>query len=353
MNMFADWAVRLRTVVVALALVCSSLGVSALAYADDASGEGKGEIKLTFLGTGAPRPSEERSGPAILVEAGPHRFMVDTGSGTREQMFRSGGWELVTGLDMILVTHLHYDHTIDIPDINLTGFMYGRRTPLTVFGPEGTEDMCSHLEAAFKWDKEMRALVGVNMTGSNIVAHDVHPGVIFEQDGLKITAFEVEHMPINIETGDRLPFWGQTLGYRVDYKGRSVVFSGDTRSTPKSELLIYGQNADVLVHEVQVPSPGNSEEARLANISLSVHTTPKQAGYVFDHTKPRLAVYSHIIPPQTTAEDLQRETAPYYSGALLTAEDFMTLTIGDEIVQGTQRMGGTHIFEKSDVVNDE
>jgi ribonuclease Z len=309
-------------------------------------------IRLTILGTGAPRPSEQRSGPSILVEAGRHRFLVDAGPGTREQMFRAGGWELITGLDTILVTHLHYDHTIEIPDLGLTGFMYGRRTPLRVYGPEGIGEMCRHFEAAFQWDKDMRRLVGVNMTGSDIVAHEIRPGVFFEEDGLTITAFEVEHMPIDVETGERLEFYGQTLGYRVDYRGRSVVFSGDSRSTPASELLRHGKGVDVLIHEVQVPSPGDSREARLANISLSVHSTPAQAGYVFEHTRPRLAVYSHIIPPETTAAQLAEATRPHYRGPLTTAEDLMVITVGDEIAVERDSRRGTHVFEQSKVVTD-
>lgn len=317
-----------------------------------------GVIKLTFLGTGAPRPSERRSGPATLVEAGPHRFLVDAGSGTREQMFRSGGWELITALDMILLTHLHYDHMIDVPDITATGWMYGRRAPMKIYGPRGTKEMSGHFEAAFKWDHDMRELVGIPMTGANIEPHDIGPGVIFEKDGLKITAFEVEHMPVDIATGKRIKFadgsdfYGQTLGFRIDYKGRSVLFSGDTRSTPESKILEYGKGVDVLVHEVQVPSKGNSKEAQLANMSLSVHTTPAQAGFIFSKTKPRMAVYNHVIPPDTSGEELAAETKPHYQGPLITAEDFMTITIGDKIAVGEQARGGTRQFEKARVVND-
>jgi ribonuclease Z len=317
-----------------------------------------GTIKLTFLGTGAPRPSERRSGPATLVEAGPFRILVDAGSGTREQMFRAGGWELITGLDTILLTHLHYDHMIDVPDITATGWMYGRRVPMKVYGPRGTREMSDHFSAAFRWDHDMRELVGIPMAGSKIEAEDIGPGVIFDKDGLTITAFEVEHMPIDVATGERLKFadgsefYGQTLGYRIDYKGRSVLFSGDTRSTAASQILNHGQSVDVLVHEVQVPSKGSSKEARLANMSLSVHSTPEQVGLIFDKTRPRMAVYNHIIPPDTGADELNRETRPYYKGPLTVAEDFMTITIADKIEVGQQARGGTHVFERAKVVDD-
>ena len=316
-------------------------------------------IKVTLLGTGAPRPSLRRSGPASLVEAGPFKFLIDAGSGTREQMFRVGAWELITGLDTILLTHLHYDHMIDVPDIAATGWMYGRRTPMTVYGPRGTEEMIEHFNAAFKWDHDMRELVGIPMEGSKMVGHDIGPGVIFDKGGLKITAFPVEHMPIDVATGEELNFadgshfYGLTLGYRVDYKGHSVLFSGDTRSTEKSEILTYGRGVDVLIHEVQVPSKGDSQEAKLANMSLSVHSTPEQVGKIFAGTKPRLAVYNHIIPPDTNADELAAETRPYYKGPVITGEDFMTITIGKEITIGEQRLGGTQVFEQSRVVHDD
>ena len=73
------------------------------AYADSGA-----VIKLTFLGTGAPRPSLSRYGPAILVEAGDYKIMVDAGPGMRERLFQAGGFEMLTAVDHILVTHLHF-----------------------------------------------------------------------------------------------------------------------------------------------------------------------------------------------------------------------------------------------------
>ncbi len=309
-----------------------------------------GEIKLTFLGTGAPRPSHDRYGPAILVEAGEFKIMVDAGPGMRERLFQSGGFEKLTAIDHILITHLHFDHTISVPGLWLTGWLYGRKTAMAVFGPEGTAAMMEHFAAAYDWDIRYRTIVGVHEAGSQILATDIGPGVFFDKDGLKITAFEVEHMPIDTGTGEPLGLDGATLGYRIDYRGRSVLFSGDTRSTPASEIIRIGRGVDVLIHETQVPAPGNSPEAILANVSLSVHSTPAQVAYVFNRTRPRLGVYSHIIPPEITAEELLALTD--YDGEMLVAHDLMTLTIGDEIVVGRAEGEGTDIFTEADVVDE-
>lgn len=306
------------------------------------------DIRLTFLGTGAPRPSHERYGPSILVEAGEYKVLVDAGPGMRERMFQAGGFELLTAVDHILITHLHFDHTISVPGLWLTGWLFGRKVPMKIFGPAGTTKMMGHFRAAYDWDIEYRITVGIHSEGSEVISRDIGPGVFFDEGGLKMTAFNVEHMPVDTETGESLGLKGATLGYRIDYKGRSVLFSGDTRSTVESDILDVGKGVDVLIHETQVPTPGNSPEAVLANVSLVVHSTPEQVAHVFNETRPRLGVYSHIIPPEVGADELLPMTD--YDGNMLVAEDLMTLTIGDEIVVG-RAAGGTNIFTEADVVD--
>jgi ribonuclease Z len=308
------------------------------------------EIKLTFLGTGAPRPSHDRYGPSILVEAGEYKVMVDAGPGMRERLFQAGGFEMLTKVDHLLITHLHFDHTISAPGLWLTGWLFGRKVPMNVYGPEGTAAMMKNFETAYDWDIRYRKLVGVHARGSELLATDLNPGVFFDKGGLKITAFEVEHLPINTETGELLGLEGATLGYRIDYGGRSVLFSGDTNTSPVSDIIKYGKGVDVLIHETQVPAPGNSPEAVLANVSLSVHSTPAQVAYVFEQTRPRLGVYSHIIPPEIKSDELLGMTD--YDGRMVVAEDLMTLTIGEKITFGRAEGQGTDIFTEADVVQE-
>ena len=327
---------------IGIVLICSFIVYPTVSVAQNDT------LRITFLGTGAPRPSFERYGPSILVEAGEHKFLVDAGWGVRQRMFAAGGFELLTTIDHVVLTHLHYDHTMGLADVWLTGWLYGRRVPLHVQGPAGTVAMLDHIKQANKWDLDNRRLVGVPMMGTAIAATDIAPGVIFDRDGLKITAFLVEHKPLDRKTGEELQPQGQAFGYRVDFGEHSAVFSGDTR--PSDNLVRYAQDVDVLIHETQVLSPGNSREAVLANVSLGVHTTPEQAGGIFSRTKPRMAVYSHIIPPDTAATDLAAATKPFYKGPLAVAHDYMTITIGAEIVVGERARYENLIFEKSRVL---
>ena len=309
-------------------------------------------MKLTFLGTGAPRPSTERYGPSIYVEAGEHKILVDAGPGMRERLFEAGGFEAISAVDHVLVTHLHFDHTVSISSAWLSGWLFGRRVPLVVQGPEGIKKMMGHIKEAYQWDVDYRVMVGVPIEGSELIVEEVSTGVIFEEGGLKITAFPVEHMPVNLNTRELLGLRGETLGYRIDYKGHSVLFSGDTKTTAQSEILKYGKNIDLLIHEVQVPSPGATPEANLANVSLSIHSTPEEVAKVFAKTKPKMAIYSHIIPPGTTAEDLISATEPKYKGPLTVAHDFMEITLsGDEIIIGEREKRGGGKFEESKVLD--
>lgn len=308
------------------------------------------DIKLTFLGTGAPRPSPTRYGPSILLEAGETKLLVDAGPGMRQRIFQAGGFELLTDIDTVLITHLHFDHTIELPNLWLTGWLFGRKKNMKVYGPEGTEDFMSHFEQAFDWDLRYRYLTNVHVEGSDLITTDIEPGVFYNQNGIKITAFDVAHLPLDPETEELLGLEGATFGYRVDYKGRSVVFSGDTRSLPGSKIIEISKGVDVLIHETQIPYPGDSKEAKLANVSMIVHSSPEQVAYVFNETRPRLGIYHHIIPPETTRDELLGMTD--YDGRMEVAEDLMTLMIGDEITVGmAERMDG-QTFLESDAVDD-
>ena len=308
------------------------------------------DIKLTFLGTGAPRPSPKRYGPSILLEAGDTKLLVDAGPGMRQRIFQAGGFELLTDIDTVLITHLHFDHTIELPNLWLTGWLFGRKKNMQVYGPEGTEEFMNHFEQAFDWDLRYRYLTNVHVEGSDLITTDIEPGVFYNKNGIKITAFDVAHLPMDPDTEELLGLEGATFGYRVDYKGRSVVFSGDTRSLPGSKIIEISKGVDVLVHETQIPYPGDSKEAKLANVSMIVHSSPEQVAYVFNETRPRLGIYHHIIPPETTRDELLGMTD--YDGRMEVAEDLMTLMIGDEITVGMAERMDAQTFLESDAVDD-
>jgi ribonuclease Z len=278
------------------------------------------QIKVTLLGTGAPEPVMNRFGPSTLVEAGGKKFLFDAGRGALQRLTQvNTKWGDVEGL---FLTHLHSDHVVGFPDLWLTGWLVTRRdVPIHVWGPRGTKNMMSHLEQAFEFDIKIRVYDDrAAPDGVVILAEDVVEGVLYEKSGVKISAFEVDHAPVK-----------PAFGYRIDFGGRSVVLSGDTRFS--ENLIRHSQGVDLLIHEVVSPETlqrtGVPPE-RAKNI-IAHHTTPEQAGEVFARTKPKLALYSHIVRPTATEQEIIAPTRKTYAGPLELGEDLMVIEVGDRV----------------------
>ncbi len=286
-----------------------------------ATAQPAGTLQITLLGTGNPRPNMERFGPAILIEAGSQRLLIDAGRGAAQRLFEIGQRELLIGLDAVLLTHLHSDHTVGLPDVWLTPWIFGRSRALALFGPGGTADMARHLTQAYQWDIATRSKdEGFPAAGIRFDAKDVTPGVVYERDGLKVTAFGVDHGAFAVPA----------LGYRVDYQGRSALFSGDMRFDER--IIAHAKGVDVMVLEVISPEV----EARRAQVQdpkaleriLARHISPDQAGTLFTKAAPRLAVFTHIVPSPATADDLVPVARKTYAGPLAVGYDLMTIVVG-------------------------
>jgi ribonuclease Z len=285
------------------------------------------ELKVTLLGTGSPIPVEERFGPSILVEAGPEKLLIDCGRGASLRL-----WQLhipLGAVTAVFLTHLHSDHIVGIPDLWLTGWLpppFGHRThAFQIWGPVGTNEMMANLQKAFATDIRFRMADGIPEQGIAVAAQDIAQGPVYEKNGVKVTAFEVDHATAK-----------PAFGYRIDYRGHSVVLSGDTR--PTENLIRFSKDVDLLIHEVAWARPELLQKSQAARIIIGLHTTPEQAGTIFARVKPRLAVYSHVVlittdpafsePNDTDVLKLTRKT---YGGPLEMGQDLMTIGIGNNI----------------------
>jgi ribonuclease Z len=275
-------------------------------------------LTVVLLGSGGgPLVNLQQFGASTLIEAGSERFLFDCGRGATIRLTQFG--VPIGSISRLFLTHLHSDHVIQIPDLLLTGWVGGgRRIPLEVWGPDGTRDMMDQIQRAFAFDIHMRRDVDESAPaeGIKVVSHDIKQGVVFDERGVKITAFLVDH-------GRVVP----AFGYRVDYRGHSVALSGDTRFS--ENLIRFAHGVDVLVHEVvdQDAVRARSSDPKGLERIISHHTTPEQAGEVFARVKPRLAVYSHA----SNAESVLTQTRKTYAGPLQGPEDMLTIEIGDKI----------------------
>ena len=287
------------------------------------------DFKVTLLGTGDPIPRIDRFGPATLVEVGGQELLFDVGRGATQRLVQMN--IALSAIDAVFLTHFHHDHLVGLPDIWMTGWIpppFGRRSvPFEVWGPTGTASLLSNLEEAFALNTSIRIPDELLVPeGIEMVAHEFDKdGVVYEKDGVKVTAFAVDHGALI----------KPSYGYRVDYDGRAVVISGDTRFD--RNLIAAAKGADLIVHEVALASDellASSEQFRRI---VAHHTTPEEAGIVFAEVSPKLAVYTHLVMlssktiPEAPLSSLITRTRKNYDGPLVIGEDLMTFIVDDTV----------------------
>jgi len=289
------------------------------------SGAWAQDFKVTLLGTGAPPPLPERLGPSTLVEAGKEKLLFDAGRGATIRLTQIS--VPIGEINALFLTHFHSDHTSGIPDLWLTGWIgryYGnRQRPFRIIGPKGTVSLMQNLERAYADDIRIRLadeknpIEGVEIAPSEYTSD----GVVYENNGVKVTAFEVDH-------GDLIK---PAYGYRVDYDGRSVIISGDTRYSANLEK--YAQGATVVIHEVAIANQEYYDKTPIVKYVMAHHITPEEAGSLFARLQPKLAAYTHLVLlgspayPTPKVADIERKTREKYSGPLALGTDLMAFDI--------------------------
>ncbi len=259
-------------------------------------------LHLGLCGTGSPFPDERRGGPCTLVIAGSRMWLVDAGAGSVRSIGRMGFD--VGRIDALLLTHFHSDHIDGLGELMLQRWVAGQRSePLPVHGPPGVEGVIGGLMQAYAPDRHYRvahhgaATVPPGGFGGAPRAFALGPegrAVLLKDADLEVVAFAVDHAPVH-----------PAVGFRVAYKGRVVVISGDTNPSPAVQR--EAQGADVLLHEALQPELVNrlqqgAERAGRANLRkifadiLDYHTTPEEAAVIAQAAGVRLLVLHHIVP---------------------------------------------------------
>jgi ribonuclease Z len=258
-------------------------------------GSVKPATQIVLLGTGTPYPDPNASGPATAVVVGERVFLFDAGAGVMRRMNAAG--LPISGPEAVFITHLHSDHTLGYADLILTSWMVRRSRTLPVYGPLGLRRMTDHLLAAFAEDIQIRTygLEREVAGGYRVKVHEIDSGVVYDHDGVRVTAFKVAHGS-----------WRKAYGYRVETPDRSLVISGDAR--PSESVVRAARGADVLVHEVYSPlhlapedRPGGQHWPRYMR---EFHTSDVELGTLAARANPKLLILTHIIRMGSTDEQL-------------------------------------------------
>ncbi len=296
-------------------------------------------LHVALCGTGSPLPSPTRAGPCNVVIAGTHIFVVDSGEGGARTITLMG---LPAGrIEGLFLTHFHSDHIDGMGPLMLARWTSGTNTtPLPVHGPTGVEQVVAGFNTAYLIDNSYRtghhgpAIAPPTGAGGTAIAFALPEDgkgdtvVVLEENGLKITAIRVDHGPVK-----------PAVGYRFDYKGRSVVISGDTSKSPA--LIAAAKGADLLVHEALQPrlmkmmtaglaAKGQKNMAQITRDILNYHTTPEEAADVAKAAGVKELVLTHIVPSIPSKffnPAFLGDAAAHFGGPLIVGEDGMMFSL--------------------------
>lgn len=284
-------------------------------------------IAVTTLGTGTPFLDPERFSQSILVEAGRHKLLFDTGRNVATRLAQAG--IVPASVEKVFFTHYHSDHTVGFADFWLTSWIQaggGRTAPLLATGPTGIDALVEGHRTAFADDIRIRVHdQKLPIEGTQVIVNEfTEDGVVFDEDGIVVTAFDVDH-------GEAIK---PNFGYRIDFDGRSVVISGDAKNDLRVASVAKG--CDLLLHS---SGAATTELASLPDVAriLDHHTTPEEAGRIFAAASARLSVLIHIVrigrpgSRRITTDEIAELARQFYEGEIVVADDLMRFEIGEKI----------------------
>jgi ribonuclease Z len=280
--------------------------------------------KVVMLGVGTPTPDPNRSGPSVAVVVNDEPYLFDAGTGVVRQAQaatpRYGG--SIAGLTAsklrrVFLTHLHTDHTIGLPDLLFTPWSQGAHLPLHVHGPEGTAALGSHIQEAWRPDRQVRlsGLEPVSDQGWQLdVAEFAGAGRVYADANIAVDAVSVHHGS-----------WPQAYGFVVETPDRVIVISGDN-SRPEL-LLDAATGADLVIHEAYgVEHFGSTYEER-GDLDLWTtyhklfHSSTEQLAAMVEQARPGLLVLYHEMLWTGDRDANAKEIRARYDGPVVSARD--------------------------------
>jgi ribonuclease Z len=271
--------------------------------------------KIVMLGTGTPVPDANRASASVAVIHKGQAYLFDIGAGAVHNATRARYKYGIPSLYpsqicCLFVTHMHSDHTLDYAELVYT-LWWRRPGRLRAFGPPGMQEMTDGLHAMMAPDLRTRLSSSqpvANPDGYKVDVTELADGFVFEHDGVRIEAFEVDH-------GDIKP----AFGYRIDTSDISIVISGDTAISAK--LLEMSRGVDVLIHEVISDSGLAKNSEGFQAYHRQSHTPASDLGRLASEARPGLLVLYHGLYYGVPEARIVEEVKSTYDGPVVLAND--------------------------------
>jgi ribonuclease Z len=285
-------------------------------------------MQVILLGTGSPKSTPDRSKPANVVIAGSKAFLVDCGGGVVERLLAAG--VLPESVKDVLFTHHHSDHNSGFVDFFVSGWTgagrFSRSEPLNVYGPSNTGTIIGKLMEHLAWDIQLRVLQAKNdPRGGEVNYMENDDGVVYDDDGVKITAFPVDHGIVK-----------PAIGYKFEYRGKTIIISGDTR--PCENMVHHAKGTDILVHEAYSKHltdfalermPGKNEAKTRSAIEsvMQYHSSTVEAAEIAKEAEVKHLVFTHLLPPPSPVWYFEKiwtkGVSDIYGGKVTVGRDLM------------------------------
>lgn len=270
-----------------------------------ASGAAFDGLRITLLSTGNSSGVSEGFGPSILVEAGEEVLLFDCGRGSMQRLVQAG--VPLRNITAVFLSNLEPERVDGCTDL------WRARKPanaehLPVWGPAGSIDLVNRYNEG----------AGSSASSDSLDAHEISENIAYQTAEVTVTAIVADYPPV-----------AQAFGYRVDYGGRAVVLSGDTRYS--ENMIRNARGVNVFIHEVAAANPATLDSSAQIRAVVSNHASPEDAGKVFRAARPYLAVYSPQLLFGVTESELLRRTRRTYSGSLELGYDLMVIEIQNEV----------------------
>ena len=275
-------------------------------------------MELTLLGTGCPSVDHKRFGPSNLVSTKTAKILIDCGSGITQRLHQLKVSS--ADIDVLLFTHLHSDHSVDLYQLIISSWHSYRIKPWKIYGPKGTKKFVKKIMDAWADERKLRIAYESRASAK---AFDIQV-IEFKSIGnikikdLNIKYFEVDHKPVKF-----------AYGFCFTYKNKKLTISGDTK--PCENLMKYAQKSDVLLHEVfiegEILQINKMRTKKTLHNVQSYHTTSTQVGKVAFIAQAKKLVLTHFVPTRFNKSKLKKVIKKDFGKDPIIGEDLMTIKV--------------------------